>query len=58
MTIESVGMRSKGRNVAFGADLGLPSGIVRLLLHILSSEFLLRREDEEEEEEEKDKRVC
>lgn len=44
--IESVGLRSKCRNIAFGADLGLPSGIVRLL-HTLSSEVLLLKEDEE-----------
>jgi hypothetical protein len=55
--IESVGLRSRGKNIAIGADLELLSGIVRLFVHILSSEVLLLRQDEEEEEEEKDKRV-
>jgi hypothetical protein len=54
--IQCVGLRRKGRNVAFVADLGLPCGTVRLFFHILSSEVLLLRENEEEEEE-KDKRV-
>jgi hypothetical protein len=51
--IQSVDLNSECRNVAFGADLELPSGIVRLFLHILSFEFLLLREGEEKEQEEK-----